>query len=80
MSWNSKNPQYRLIDALKGSPQLMTFFPSEYATPVREVSDANAFLTHSSEKFKVHDYCKSHGVPYTVVANATTPELLFNLA
>jgi hypothetical protein len=27
----------------------------------------------------VHEYCATHGVPYTLLANATVPELLFNL-
>ncbi|KAJ7784622.1 hypothetical protein B0H16DRAFT_1493202 [Mycena metata] len=78
VSFRAHESQYRLIDALKGSEQLVTFFPSEYATPHRAEDLQSPHLAHSHEKEKVRAYCATHGVPYTVLANATVPELLFN--
>ncbi|KAH8892718.1 NAD(P)-binding protein [Thozetella sp. PMI_491] len=78
VSWRAHDSQYRLIDALKGSEQLVTFFPSEYATPHSAEDLTSPYFTNSQEKEKVREYCRVHNVPYTVLANATVPELLFN--
>jgi hypothetical protein len=77
-SWRADEAQYPLIDALKGSKELITFFPSEYATPHSAEALASPLLAHSNMKNKVREHCETQGVPYTVLANATTPELLFN--
>jgi hypothetical protein len=76
-SWRAGDAQYRLIDALKGSKELVTFFPSEYATPHREEDLKSGMLAHSEEKVKVVRYCEEQGVPYTRLSNGTVPSLLF---
>lgn len=78
VSWRAHESQYRLIDALKGSEQLVTFFPSEYATPQSAEDLTSQYFANTREKEKLRAYCTTHGVPFTVLANATTPELLFN--
>ncbi|KAJ7740104.1 hypothetical protein B0H16DRAFT_58701 [Mycena metata] len=78
VSWRAHDSQYRLIDALKGSEQLITFFPSEYVTPHRAEDLTSPHFADSREKEKVREYCATHGVPYTVLANATVLEILFN--
>lgn len=76
-SWRAGNAQYKLIDALKGSKNLVTFFPSEYATPYREEDLQSGMLEHSTGKVKVAEYCKEQGVPVTRLHNGTVPTLLF---
>lgn len=78
VTWQVNGTQYRLIDALKGSKQLVTFFPCEYATPHTAEDLTSPFFTYSNEKKRVRDHCVAQGIPYTFLANATTPELLFN--
>lgn len=78
VSWRAHEAQYRLIEALEGSEQLVTFFPSEYATPHTTEDLTSPYLADNHKKQKVREYCVKHGVPYTVLANATVPELLFN--
>jgi hypothetical protein len=79
VSFRAHTSQYRLIDALQGSEQLVTFFPSEYATPHREEDlQSEFFKGNSAEKARVREYCREKGVPCTRLANATVPELLFN--
>jgi hypothetical protein len=78
VSWSAHETQYRLIDALKGSDQLVTFFPCEYATPHSTEDLTSPYFVNGREKQKVREYCATHGVPSTVLANATVPELLFN--
>ncbi|KAH8655761.1 hypothetical protein BX600DRAFT_515455 [Xylariales sp. PMI_506] len=79
ISWQAHETQYRLIEALKGSEQLVTFFPSEYATPHSAEDLTSPYLTDTHEKHKVREFCTAHGVPCTILANSTVPELLFNL-
>lgn len=64
---------------MKGSKKLVTFFPSDYATPHSEEDMKSPYLAYSREKLSVFDYCTTHGVPYTRLANATLPQLLFSL-
>ncbi|KAH8664521.1 hypothetical protein BX600DRAFT_550544 [Xylariales sp. PMI_506] len=80
VSGRAHHTQYRLIEALKGSEQLITFFPSEYATPHRAEDLTSPFFVNSREKQKVRDFCAKQGVPCTVLANATVPELLFSFS
>lgn len=76
MSFRAFEAQYKLLDALAQSSELITFFPSEYATPYSKASLRNRFLSLSTQKLKVLEYAKERGVPVTKLANATTPELL----
>ena len=62
---------------MSNSPSLVTFFPSEFATPLREEDKKSSFLGRSSGKEQLIDYCVAHGVPYTRLYNATVPKLLF---
>ncbi|KAJ7044061.1 hypothetical protein C8F04DRAFT_1228913 [Mycena alexandri] len=52
VSWRAHESQYRLIDALKGSERLVTFFPSEYATPHTAEDLMSPDFTDSREKEK----------------------------
>lgn len=79
VSWQAKDVQYRLVDALKGSKELVTFFPSEYATPHREEDLESPLLGYSKEKGKVAEYCAARGVPCTRLFNGTVPNLLFGM-
>jgi hypothetical protein len=63
---------------LRGAEQLVTFFPSEYATPHSDEDLASQYLLYSLEKQKVREYCAKQNIPFTVLAVATIPELLFN--
>ena len=71
--------QYALIDALKDSSDLITFFPSEYATPFTDADLTSPYLRGTAEKNKVIERARASGVPVTVLKNATTPELLFGM-
>ena len=73
------NQQYTLIDALKDSSDLITFFPSEYASPFTDEDMASPYLWVTAEKTKVIERAREAGVPVTVLKNATTPGLLFGM-
>ncbi len=79
MSGRALSSQFKLLDALKDMPDLVAFFPSEWATPFTAEDLTSPYLKNTTLKEEIVDRAKQLGVPVTVVKNATTPEGLFGI-
>ena len=79
ISGRSIPSQFKLVEALQGSKDLITFFPTEWATPYRQEDLQSPFLRGGVDgKAAIVARAKELGVPVTVAKNATTPHILFN--
>lgn len=77
ISGRSLHLQKTLIDALAGSKDLISFFPSEWATPQKEAYRQSPFLQSTLRKAEIIEHARKQGVPVTVVPAASTPEIIF---
>ncbi|CAD6573784.1 MAG: hypothetical protein TREMPRED_000909 [Tremellales sp. Tagirdzhanova-0007] len=69
--------QIPLVEALAGSPDLLTFIPSEYGTHWTHDEMANPKLAFLGMKDRVVDKARDLGVPVTIVHNAGFTESAF---
>ena len=72
--------QYNLLPALRQSPDLLAFLPSEFSSPFRKQElEMTPHLHLVQEKNRVIEKARSMGIPVAVIHGGSLPFLLFGL-